>query len=108
VQNLKPAKQKSVAYPVKVLRNNGAEYLKGPPLITIGTIHSVKGGEADVVFLYPDISIKAEEEAASNPDKRDGLRRLFYVGMTRAREKLVIMSPNVNPKHVVKATFMEF
>jgi DNA helicase-2/ATP-dependent DNA helicase PcrA len=108
VENLKPAKQKSVAYPVKVLRNNGAEYLKGPPLITIGTIHSVKGGEADVVFLYPDISIKAEEEAASNPDKRDGLRRLFYVGMTRAREKLVIMSPNVNPKHVVKATFMEF
>jgi DNA helicase-2/ATP-dependent DNA helicase PcrA len=108
MENLKPDKQKSITYPVKVMRTVGEEFLKGPPLITIGTIHSVKGGEADVVFLYPDISIKAEEEAASNPDKMDNLRRLFYVGMTRAKEKLIIMSPNVNPNHIVKATFLDF
>ncbi|HUX78338.1 MAG TPA: ATP-binding domain-containing protein, partial [Alphaproteobacteria bacterium] len=66
-----------------------------PPPITIGTIHSVKGGEADVVYLYPDISVAAATERmiGAGQESEDSLLRLFYVGMTRAYEELVLMSP---------------
>ncbi len=58
------------------------------PKVTVGTIHSVKGGEADDVLLFPDLS------AAGNRDylgySRDGIIRLFYVGMTRAKNRLIL------------------
>jgi ATP-dependent exoDNAse (exonuclease V) beta subunit len=46
------------------------------------------------VILTPDISRKAYYELQMTSDvvaKRDELYRLFYVGMTRAREKLVLL-----------------
>jgi len=67
--------------------------LNQQPLVTIGTIHSVKGGQADYVYLYPDISYAAEEERQKTLNAEDALKRLFYVGMTRAREKLITMEP---------------
>ena len=62
------------------------------PKIIVGTIHSVKGGEADVVVLFPDISCVADETCWWTA-RKDELVRTFYVGMTRAREKLVICAP---------------
>ena len=57
--------------------------------LTIGTIHSVKGGEADVVYVLPDLS-PAQWGQWTKGD-RDALVRLFYVAFTRAREELVLV-----------------
>jgi superfamily I DNA/RNA helicase len=62
------------------------------PKVVVGTIHSVKGGEAQIVYLFPDRSYAAMR---AGMESRDGLHasiRLFYVGMTRASEKLVLMA----------------
>jgi superfamily I DNA/RNA helicase len=56
--------------------------------IWIGTIHSVKGGEADVVYLAPGFTSRAWHMTPP-----DDLHRLIYVGVTRAREELVILDP---------------
>ena len=60
------------------------------PGVVVGTIHSVKGGEADVVFLYPDLSRAAQTSYERRGLDRDSILRLFYVGITRARETLYI------------------
>jgi len=92
LHNFLAAKVDPMQYPVHVYKQFGKSAIENVPQITIGTIHSVKGGESDIVFLYPDISYKAFKEIGQLGDaKRDELYRLFYVGMTRAREELVIM-----------------
>jgi superfamily I DNA/RNA helicase len=59
----------------------------------VGTIHSVKGGEADVVYLFPDLSQAGAAQYASMGTARDAVIRQFYVGATRAREKLYVCGP---------------
>jgi superfamily I DNA/RNA helicase len=61
--------------------------------VVVGTIHSVKGGEADAVFLVPDLSTAGDAAYSRNGATRDAVIRLFYVGLTRARETVYICSP---------------
>ena len=56
--------------------------LERQPRIKLSTIHGSKGGEADNVMLLTDLTRKADEEYWR---QRDQERRVFYVGMTRAR-----------------------
>ncbi|MCE5308667.1 MAG: ATP-binding domain-containing protein [Acidobacteriales bacterium] len=56
----------------------------------VGTIHSVKGGQADVVYLFPDLSQAGDAHYAHGGASRDSVIRQFYVGATRARERLYI------------------
>ncbi len=56
----------------------------------VGTIHSVKGGQADVVFLFPDLSDAGDAAYRSHGLRRDSVIRQFYVGITRARHTLYI------------------
>lgn len=66
--------------------------------LTLSTLHSSKGLEFDTVFM---INLTNDEtpgkEVVDNPDENmDTLeeeRRLFYVGMTRARKNLFLMFP---------------
>jgi DNA helicase II / ATP-dependent DNA helicase PcrA len=65
-------------------KDNGAK-------ITLATIHNAKGLEFPVVFvigleedLFPHINAKINDEGIEEE------RRLFYVGMTRAKERLLI------------------
>ena len=60
------------------------------PKVVVGTIHSVKGGESDVVHLFPDISQAGDAQYQRCGAPRDSVIRLFYVGATRARETLYI------------------
>ena len=62
------------------------------PRVIIGTIHSVKGGQADVVLVLPDVS---RPSWGWLPWRRisDEVRRLLYVAFTRAREELVLLDP---------------
>jgi DNA helicase-2/ATP-dependent DNA helicase PcrA len=82
-----------------------------PNRVRVGTIHSAKGREADHVFVATDLTEKVVEQmAATHPDPEnvsgvteftksanpvptltDDERRVFYVGMSRARERLVLM-----------------
>ncbi|SDX90149.1 UvrD-helicase domain-containing protein [Halopenitus persicus] len=98
-------------------RNSVEAYFDGdyqdvaPDRIRIGTIHSAKGREADHVFVSTDLTEKVVEQLAASvadPTDVDGVeeftkstspvpvltdneRRVFYVGMSRARERLVIL-----------------
>lgn len=87
-RHILPSELRWFIYPLAVAERN-PKLLKEQPKLVIGTIHSVKGGEADVVYLSPELSPAQSEEWDSYPDS---LIRLFYVGMTRAREGLVLLS----------------
>ena len=80
--------------------------------VRLGTIHSAKGREADHVFVGTDLTEKVVEQMAAQaeqndihvpgdeeftkhtdpiPTLTDNERRVFYFGMSRARERLVLM-----------------
>ena len=80
--------------------------------VRVGTIHSAKGREADHVFVATDLTEKVVEQMAATveqnntpvpgdreftkrtspvPTVTDNERRVFYVGMSRARQRLVLL-----------------
>jgi len=80
--------------------------------VRVGTIHSAKGREADHVFVGTDLTEKVVEQMAATVEQKgievpeveeftkhtspvptltDNERRVFYVGMSRARERLVLL-----------------
>ena len=79
----------NVDYAVKVLSKFGPEAINKTPQIQIGTVHSVKGGEADVVYLFPDVS-RLGYQSIQTPRGKASTIRQFYVGMTRAKETLIL------------------
>ena len=83
-----------------------------PNRVRLGTIHSAKGREADHVFVGTDLTEKVVEQIAATVEQKgievpdveeftkhtspvptltDNERRVFYVGMSRARERLVLL-----------------
>ena len=76
------------AYVTALLRRG--EKFNGAPRITISTIHGAKGGEADNVVLFTDLSYAASKDMTHNPDD---MHRVFYVGVTRTKDKLFIVEP---------------
>jgi len=80
-----------IEYFLTALRR-GEKLLKGPR-IRINTIHAVKGGEADNVVIAVDMAERTYQEMHHWPDDE---HRVWYVAVTRAKEKLVILSPMTN------------
>ncbi|MFW6384199.1 MAG: UvrD-helicase domain-containing protein [Halodesulfurarchaeum sp.] len=80
-----------------------------PDRVRVGTIHSAKGREADHVYVATDLTEKVVEQMAASvgddlpadlefpnrggtvPYLTDNERRVFYVGMSRARNRLVLL-----------------
>jgi DNA helicase-2/ATP-dependent DNA helicase PcrA len=91
---LTPAQERQgrCEYPAAIVERHGVQALAAEPRITVGTIHSVKGGEADVVYVAPDLS-PAGYDTYQDSGARDQTIRLMYVAMTRARETLVLCAP---------------
>ena len=87
-QAVAPAYKRGVELAVNIVLRSGLSGLTEEPRVVIGTIHSVKGAEADAVVLFPDLSPRAAEEAATR-EGRDAVIRQAYVGYTRARQTLV-------------------
>jgi len=86
--SLLKSKRRVMEFPLRVYESQGGKGLTDAPKLIIGTIHSVKGGEADAVYLFPDLSKAGWGEwAETDPD---AVVRQFYVGMTRAKETLTI------------------
>jgi superfamily I DNA/RNA helicase len=85
--------EKPMRYACNILRSRGRTALANRPQVSIGTIHSYKGGESDVVVLFPDLSPSAYREWTTPGDCHDSVRRAYYVGMTRAKEALYWAQP---------------
>jgi len=83
-------KRKRAAFPLRILKQRGFHALREQPKIIIGTGHSVKGGQADVVFVFPDLSRAFMRDYHRSQTGRNALIRLFYVMLTRAREEVVL------------------
>lgn len=67
------------------------------PKISVGTIHSVKGSEAENVVVLLDITRSVALNIESHPDTE---HRVFYVAFTRAKKNLIIV--NSNSKYAYK------
>jgi DNA helicase II / ATP-dependent DNA helicase PcrA len=91
--NLTSEYRAPVAFAANLIARRGVEVLDDPIMIDVGTIHSVKGGQADVVFIFPDISAQGAEEIARGREGKDAAIRMGYVGLSRAREEVVICAP---------------
>lgn len=78
-------------YPAAVARSHGPAALMDEPLVTVGTVHSTKGAEAQCVYLSPSLSPAAHGEWTRNARGRDAVTRLMYVGLTRARTSCVVL-----------------
>ena len=63
--------------------------------IKLSTIHGAKGGEADNVMLFTDLSSRFMTEYTRNPDS---INRILYVGITRARKALHVILPKSSEK----------
>jgi DNA helicase-2/ATP-dependent DNA helicase PcrA len=81
--------KRDVEYIEKVLSNGYS--LHQTPQIHISTIHRVKGGQADKVILLSDTAKAAEKFGTGN---RDEETRVFYTGITRTFEDLVVVHPD--------------
>jgi superfamily I DNA/RNA helicase len=77
-----------VQYIEKVL-GNGYSILDKPH-VHISTIHRVKGGQANTVVLLSDTAKASERMASTNQDEET---RVFYTGITRTFEDLIVVSP---------------
>jgi superfamily I DNA/RNA helicase len=67
------------------------EKFNAMPRINISTIHGSKGGEAENVVLFTDLSPAALKSSEYSPDD---LHRVFYVGVTRTIQNLFIVDPD--------------
>jgi len=83
----------TIEFMAAIARRGGFSRLRQRPQLILGTIHSVKGGEADNVIISPDLSLQGAESLATR-NGQDAMIRLMYTGATRARERLVILEPS--------------
>jgi DNA helicase-2/ATP-dependent DNA helicase PcrA len=90
--HLSPEFQNRVQFPADITLMRGPQALRESPKVVVGTIHSVKGGQADVVYLFPDLSRAGDGHYQQHGPARDSVIRVLYVGVTRARETLYICS----------------
>lgn len=59
--------------------------------VSIKTIHAAKGGEATHVVLYDGITNKISRSLTENEADRRNECRVWYVGLTRARQHLTVI-----------------
>jgi superfamily I DNA/RNA helicase len=90
--HLRKDKEAPARYALTIARRLGEQGLRETPRLVVGTIHSVKGGEADSVYLFPDLSPEGYNRYAARSAGRDEVVRQFYVGMTRAKHKLALLT----------------
>jgi len=76
------------AYYQEIIKRYGEDVLLAKPRITAGTIHSVKGMEADSIAILSDMSYKTYLGWQRLPDEE---KRVWYVGATRAKDNLFLI-----------------
>jgi superfamily I DNA/RNA helicase len=66
------------------------ERITKEPRIRLSTIHAAKGTEATNVVLLTDLSRRIYDSYKDNPEDES---RVFYVGLTRAKQNLFLIEP---------------
>lgn len=84
---LNGSRSKSFEFPYSVIERNGVAALTKEPTLIVGTIHSVKGGEAKNVFVFPDLSPEGCDTLSRSPAS---VYRMFYVALTRTYDRLFL------------------
>lgn len=91
VEGIFPGDMEDKAYLRRLYDRYGGSVLditSSTPHLKVGTYHSVKGAEADIVVLNPTFTwrVKREFEVRQDPE-----HRVMYVGITRARKKVLVL-----------------
>lgn len=73
--------------------------LAAEPKIAVGTIHSVKGAEADNVVVLTTSAARIEQ-GMENPGQADEEHRIAYVAVTRARRNLYVVNEGMRGRYV--------
>jgi superfamily I DNA/RNA helicase len=60
--------------------------------VSLMTIHAAKGLEFPVVFICGVVDGRIPLRSSRSESDLDEERRLFYVGMTRARDELILLT----------------
>jgi DNA helicase-2/ATP-dependent DNA helicase PcrA len=68
------------------------EELSKPARVKLSTIHAAKGGEATNVLLILDNTKKIRDAVERSEDKHDEEQRVWYVGVTRTKQNLYILT----------------
>ena len=95
-ESLRKIPQRDRVYYQAIKRRS--ESLARTPRIYVGTIHSVKGGEADNVALLPDMTQRTWEGYERD---RDAEHRTFFVGATRAKSALYLVAPSTTRSYTL-------
>ena len=79
---------------MQTLLERGDDLMKKPN-IELLTLHGSKGRECENICLFPDYGTEGQDEfiyrnAYADPDPE---HRLFFVGVTRAKQNLYLMQP---------------
>lgn len=74
----------------KALRRYDGGPIRGRYQTQVQTIHASKGGEAPTVVLYDGIPDRVSSSVRRHPEEAKNEARLWYVGSTRASERLVV------------------
>lgn len=85
--------QRGGEYAVRIWRRDPAALLREPNVV-VGTIHSVKGGEADHVLISPELSKEGFWEGWHGTG-RAAVVRMMYVALTRARRSVRVLESAV-------------
>ncbi len=72
----------------QIMTREGLDVIDHDPLVQVMTMHAAKGREADIVVLLPDCN----DIVLKNANKPTEIR-LAYVALTRAKEKVLVLSP---------------
>jgi DNA helicase-2/ATP-dependent DNA helicase PcrA len=80
------ADQKEILYIRNII--SGGEILSENARVWVSTIHAAKGGEEDNVILSLHQGSKVQKSIRLSIDKQDEEHRVWYVGITRARNNL--------------------
>lgn len=85
--------------------------------VTLATVHSIKGLEADTVFVIGCTGINFPCRASDHPiielvriddyDKEEEERRLFYVALSRAKKNLYMTYCGKNPTRFINQKMLE-
>ena len=76
---------------IREMMRNG-EDLKEKARVRLQTIHSAKGGEASNVLIILDNTKKIRDAVDKSLEKYDEEQRVWYVGVTRTKQNLYIMT----------------
>jgi len=103
-------KQRNILHVVKTEEINKPVFAKKGE-VTLATIHSIKGLEAKMVFVIGCTEINFPCKASDHPvielikledyDKEEEEKRLFYVAISRAKEKLYLTYSGKKPTYFI-------